>query len=108
LLRTVLNRRLTASVVALTGFVTVNRALGLLAGVGAAQIVVSDCVGLAAVLALGAVVFFRWAAWGAAVLLAGAAVAAARPELAVAAFSAATGLGLLLGVAFVARIARTR
>jgi hypothetical protein len=103
LLRTLLNRRMTVATIALTAFVTVNRALGLVAGVAAPQIVVSDCAGLAAVCALGAAVFFRWMAFAVPVLLAGAVAAAVWPERAVAAFSAATGVGLLVGVALVAR-----
>jgi serine/threonine-protein kinase len=106
LLRTLLNRRILASLVVATSVVSVDRALGLLAGTPAPQVLVFDCLALAALGALAAFVFFRWVAWCAALLLGAAVVAAVAPERAMAAFSVGSGGALLVGVFFASRLAR--
>jgi len=108
LLRTVLNRRVTASFLGVTALVSANRALGLLAGVPGPQVLVFDCVACAVLCGLGAVVFFRWVAWISAIMLAAAVVAAAAPDRAMSAFSAGSGIGLLIALFFVSRAARGR
>ncbi|HEX3344723.1 MAG TPA: hypothetical protein VHS09_09135, partial [Polyangiaceae bacterium] len=95
LLATALNRRGAVSTLAAVTAVSVHRALGLLAGIGAAPLLVGDLVLLALAAALGAVFLFRWVAWGTVLLLAGAAWAAASPADAMRAFSAATGASLI-------------
>lgn len=99
-MRTVLNRRIMVSLLALTVMITANRMLGLLAGVSAPQVLVFDCVGAAAFCAAGSLIFFRWVAWGAAIMLGAAVVAACWPRHAMAAFSVATGLALVGTVSF--------
>ena len=106
LLRTTLNRRMIACTIVLVVFVSADRALGLLAGIAAPQIVVSDCVGLAALCLVGAIAFFRWLSFASVLLFAAAVVGATHPERAVAAFSAATGLALIAGTVVSMRSAR--
>jgi serine/threonine protein kinase len=106
LLRTLLNRRILAGLLVATSVISVNRALGMLAGVSAPQVLVFDCLALAALSTIAAFVFFRWVGWFAALLLAAAITAAVAPERALAAFSLGTGSALLLGVVFAWRMAR--
>ncbi|MEO7094897.1 MAG: hypothetical protein ABI175_16680, partial [Polyangiales bacterium] len=86
--------------------IAIGRGLELLAGTSAAQMLLRDSVLLAALAAMAAL-SFRWAAWFVPLLLTAAATAALRPELAMRAFSLATGLCLLATVYFSARPQRT-
>jgi serine/threonine protein kinase len=106
LLRTTLNRRLTLSIVLVTTVLTADRLLALQLGLSGPQVLAFDCLAVAALLTLGAVVFFRWLGYSAALALAASVVAALWPERAMAAFSASTGVGLLVGLYFASRIAR--
>jgi eukaryotic-like serine/threonine-protein kinase len=106
LLRTALNRHMTAATLVATGLIATNRAMGVVAGFAASHVLVFDCTALAAICAICAVVFFRWLTCQAFLALAAAVVAAGWPERAMSAFSAATGVGLLIAVYFGVRMAR--
>ena len=99
-LRTAFNRRVTLAGAAMIGGITLSRALGLLAGAGAAHVLVNDSLLVAVVSAMSAVLLFRWLAWTSLLLLAAATAAALRPERAMLAFSLATGAALLANVYF--------
>jgi serine/threonine-protein kinase len=106
-LRTILNRRMAAAMLTVTGLIVVNRALGMGSGATAAQVLVFDCLGVAAWCGLCAVIFFRWLVLPGALALAAAVVAAAEPGRAFPAFSVASGLALLVGAYFGWRMALT-
>jgi hypothetical protein len=105
-LRTALNRRSTAGVIAITASIAADRALALLAGVPAAQVLVFDCVVACAIAGLTSWWLFPWLAWPAAVMAGAAVWAAASPEQAMTAFSAGTGVSLVASVFFAARMMR--
>jgi hypothetical protein len=82
------------------GGITVSRALGGLAGVSAAQILVYDSLLATVVGAVCAVLIFRWIAWCSLIMLAAATFAAASPEHAMLSFSLGSGVALLAIVGF--------
>ncbi len=100
LLRTALNRRLVVGTLAAILGDKVSRALGVLAGMSAAHMLVHDSLLLAAVAAVCGALVFRWVAWCALILLAAAAGAAASPGHAMLSFSLGTGVALVAIVAF--------
>jgi serine/threonine-protein kinase len=95
LLTTALNRRGVAATLAAVAMVTVHRALGLLGGNSVAHVLVGDQLLLALLAVVAAIFLFRWTAWAGVLLVAGAIWAAASPDDAMRAFSAATGAALL-------------
>jgi eukaryotic-like serine/threonine-protein kinase len=101
LLRTLVNRRVVAATFTAIGGVTVNRALGLLAGMSTSHILMHDSLLIAAIAFASAALLFRWLAWLGAVMLSGAIVAAVAPAHAMHAFSLASGVGLVVSVWFV-------
>src|SRR5205823_3402973 len=100
LLGTAFNRRMVAGGAAIIGGITVSRALGVLAGVSAPQMLLHDCLLAAAVLALCTAFLFRWLAWSVLFMLAAAAAAAVSPAHAMAAFSLASGAALIVSAGF--------
>ncbi len=106
LLRTLINRRVVAGILTAIGGITVNRALGLVAGRSAADILAHDSLLVAALAVAGAALLFRWLVWPGLVMLGGAVAAAIVPEQAVHAFSVASGVTLVVVVWFVWRTDR--
>jgi hypothetical protein len=92
------NRRLVAWMFANLAGIFANRVVGLLAGVAAPAVLAGDLGVMATCFALGALWLFPQLGIGAAVLLSGALVAATMPSLALAAFTASTGLALVIAL----------
>ena len=103
LLRTAINRRIVVGALAAICGITLSRALGMLAGVSAAHVLVYDSLLVAVVGAVCAALIFRWVAWCALIMLAAATGAAASPEHAMLSFSLGTGVALLAIVGFTSR-----
>lgn len=96
LLQTALNRRAFFALQATLTAVTFHRALGLLASMSAAHVLVGDQILLGTVSIAGAAFVFRWFAWCGIVMLGGAVWAAAAPADAMRSFAAATGVSFLV------------
>jgi serine/threonine-protein kinase len=108
LLRTALNRRTVFMLQAGLLAVTLHRALGVLAGMSPAHVLLGDQILLAMLALASSAILFRWVAWLGVIMVAGAAWSAAVPEDAMRAFAAATGAAFLVSGFFVWRTAPGR
>jgi len=100
LLNTTLNRRVAFSLFATVVAITASRAVGMLAGMTAAQTLTHDLLMLAALAVIGSLLLFRWIAWCAPILLVGAVFAATLHDHAIRVFSIAAGAAQLVILAF--------
>jgi hypothetical protein len=108
LLRTALNRRTVFMLQAGLLAVTLHRALGVLAGMSPAHVLLGDQILLAMLALASSAILFRWVAWLGVIMVGGAAWSAAVPEDAMRAFAAATGAAFLVSGFFVWRTAPGR
>jgi hypothetical protein len=95
LLRTAFNRGITLSTGVIIGGITLSRALGLWAGVGAAQMLTYDLLIAAIGSAVCAAVLIRALWWNVLCAMAAALLCAAFPERAMLFFSAASGIAFV-------------
>jgi serine/threonine-protein kinase len=106
-LATTFNRRATAALVLAVAGITFSRALGMLAGLRAAQVLVYDAL-MEAVACAVLAILFRWLWWLPLLMLAASIVAATVPERAQLAFQLAAGVCVVGGAVLAWRKTRGR